>query len=79
MGNRGAVIYSLTPKERPEEPINEEPLTTKATTGSHTCVLLGVKSIEEGTINQIGGPNHGRRGNKEPTSDATNREADKLR
>jgi len=68
----------LTPQEGTQESIKEKSLTADSSAGTNASVLLGMQGVEQSAINEIGGPNHGWRGNKETTGNASNRESDKL-
>jgi hypothetical protein len=48
----------LTPYERANKRIYKESFTTYSATVTHASVMLGVKSVEERTIDKICGPNH---------------------
>ena len=68
----------LTVEDVPDENICEEAHAGSTTMRMGTPGFLGVQCVEERDPDEVCGPNHGRRGDKEALANATDREANQL-
>jgi hypothetical protein len=68
----------LTVEDVADENICEEAHAGNTTVRMGTPGLLGVQCVEERSLDEVSGPNHGRRRDEEAFANAADREANQL-